>query len=72
MKFNEMPYMCINCAEVKKEQAALTAALKDAPDYAAAKEVYASGEPAEHLVEIVMQEGDRDKLFTLLGFLMAD
>ena len=41
-------------------------------DYAAAKEVYASGEPAEHLVEIVMQEGDRDKLFTLLGFLLAD
>ncbi len=41
-------------------------------DYAAAKEVYSSREPAEHRVEIVMQEGDEDKLFTLLSLLMSD
>ena len=40
MKFSEMPYARIDCAEAKKEMAALTAELTAAADYAAAKDVF--------------------------------
>ncbi|MBQ6117668.1 MAG: M3 family oligoendopeptidase, partial [Clostridia bacterium] len=40
MKFSEMPYARIDCGEVKKELAAMTAALKAAADYPAAREVF--------------------------------
>ena len=50
MNFSEMPYARIDCAEVKKEQAALTAALKAAPDYAAAKEIFLKKDKLERHV----------------------
>ena len=40
MKFSEMPYARVDCAEVKNELAALTAELKAAADYAAARDAF--------------------------------
>ena len=47
MKFSEMPYARPDVEALKKEMAALTQALKDAPDYAAARDVFSRWEKLE-------------------------
>ncbi len=51
MKFSEMPYQRPDLDAVKKELADLTAQLKNAPDYATAKQVFLKKETAAKHVE---------------------
>ena len=50
MKFSEMPYERIDCDAVKNELAAMTAALKAAKDYAAARDVFLKKDKLERHV----------------------